>query len=369
MPKNIVICLDGTGNQLKANANSNVLHLYSMLDLGDPGRQVGYYDPGVGTMGASGAWSTWGRKLTRLLGLAFGSGIKDNLGEALGFLIRNYVPGDRVYIFGFSRGAFTARGLVGMTYRSGVMRAGTENLVPYLVAAYTKGSAFSKDDWVKLDRFASTFSVVTDRSRALPVHFLGLWDSVKALGILRPDPKWPYTRQLPNARHVFHAVSIDERRRPYREYLIKPSKALASKETWFAGVHSDIGGGFRDHPELSRITLKWMTDRALDHGLILAPGAYQRLCAVVPGDALGVAHPNGWIWGLFTFRRRPIETGHPLVHASVRARIEADPGYRLPIDAAEVTWDDADWLNPHPGAPGADGAVDEPVNALEEPSP
>ena len=196
MSKNIVVCLDGTGNQLKATANTNVVRLYGMLDLTDPSRQVAYYDPGVGTMGARGAWSTWGRKLTRLFGLAFGSGIKDNLEESLNYLIDNYEPGDRVFIFGFSRGAFTARGLVGMTNRSGVMRRGTENLAPYLVAAYTKGKSFSNDDWRTLDLFAETFSVKTDKSLAMPVHFLGLWDSVKALGILRPDPKWPYTRPV-----------------------------------------------------------------------------------------------------------------------------------------------------------------------------
>ena len=352
MAKNVVVCLDGTGNQLKATGNSNVLHLYGMLDLSDSSRQVAYYDPGVGTMGARGAWSTWGRKLTRGLGLAFGSGIKDNLEESLTFLIQNYQPGDRVFIFGFSRGAFTARGLTGMIYRSGVMRPGAENLVPYLVAAYTKGDNFTEDDWTRLDRFASTFSVRTDGSLALPVHFLGLWDSVKALGILRPDPKWPYTRQLPNARHVFHAVSIDERRRPYLEYLVRPSNAVETRETWFAGVHSDIGGGFKDDPELSRITLKWMTDRALDHGLLLDPGVYEEMCAVTAGHASGRIHPNGWIWGALTFRRRPIIVENPLVHASVRSRMSLDPSYSLPRELSEVTWDDVDWLKPHPAASG-----------------
>jgi uncharacterized protein (DUF2235 family) len=352
LPKNVVLCLDGTGNQVKATANTNVVRLFGMLELDDPSRQVAYYDPGVGTMGARGAWSTWGRKLTRLFGLAFGTGIKDNLEEALNFLIESYEPGDRVFIFGFSRGAFTARGLTGMAYRSGVMRKGTSNLVPYLVAAYTKGKSFSKGDWDTLDLFAETFSVESDGSLAMPVHFLGLWDSVKALGILRPDPKWPYTRQLPNARHIFHAVSIDERRRPYAEYLIEPTKALESRETWFAGVHSDIGGGFRDDPELGRITLKWMTDRALDHGLILSPGVYAKRCSVEPAHASGRIHPNGWIWRILTFRRRPMVVHRPMVHSSVRSRMEADPTYRLPHPPEEISWDDSEWLAPHPLAPG-----------------
>jgi uncharacterized protein (DUF2235 family) len=288
--------------------------------------------------------------------------------RSIAFLIEHYEPGDHVFVFGFSRGAFTARGLVGMTYRSGVMRQGTENLVPYLVAAYTKGSAFSNDDWDKLDRFADTFSVVTDKSLAMPVHFLGLWDSVKALGILRPDPKWPYTRQLPNARHIFHAVSIDERRRAYREYLIKPSKALVSKETWFAGVHSDIGGGFRDDPELSRITLKWMADRALDYGLLLSPRAYVRQCTVSSSDAVGRLHRAGWIWGLMTFRQRPMVAETPLVHASVRARMQGDASYQIPRQPEDVTWDDVDWQTPHPAVPAPPAAAgEEPRDVIEEP--
>lgn len=347
MPKNVVLCLDGTGNQLKASANTNVLELYSMLDLSDPDRQVAYYDPGVGTMGARGAWTTWGQKFTRLLGLIFGFGIKENLEEALTFLIRNYQPGDKVFVFGFSRGAFTARGLSGLTYRAGVMRQGSENLVHYLVTGYTKGDNFTEEDWDKLDKYAETFSVTTEGSKALPINFLGLWDSVKALGILRRDPKWPYTRQLPNARHVFHAVSIDERRRPYREYLINPSKAAEARESWFAGVHSDIGGGF-DDDGLSRITLKWMADRALDHGLVLAPDAYTKKCTTSEVDAKARIHRNGWIWGLLTFRRRPLTARPAMVHSSVRTRMTSDDDYELPVDIGHVEWDDPNWLKPHP---------------------
>ncbi|HKX75922.1 MAG TPA: DUF2235 domain-containing protein [Acidimicrobiia bacterium] len=358
MGKNIVVCLDGTGNQLKATANSNVLLLYSMLDLSDPERQVGFYHPGVGTMGARGAWTTWGQKLTKLLGLAFGFGIKANLEQALAFLIQSYHPGDQVFIFGFSRGAFTARGLTGLTYRSGVMRKGAENLVPYLVAAYSKGNAFRPDDWKRLDRFAETFSVKTGKSLALPVHFLGLWDSVKALGILRPDPKWPYTRQLPNARHIFHAVSIDERRRPYAEYLVKPTEKSTCLETWFAGVHSDVGGGFVDHPQASRIALKWMADRALDHGLLVSPRAYRKLCTLTVEDAAEPIHGNGKIWGILGWRGRPITTPDPSIHQSVHARLKAHPEYHLPVDHGQVAWTDLSWTTPHPAM---SDRVDEPV--------
>ncbi|RPI23049.1 MAG: DUF2235 domain-containing protein, partial [Actinobacteria bacterium] len=221
MAKNIVLCLDGTGNQLKAKGNTNVVLLYQMLDLSDPEAQVAFYDPGVGTFAATGAWTRLSQKLSKLLGLAFGLGIKDNIAEAYRYLMGHYRPGDRVFVFGFSRGAFTARALCGMSYRAGMMQPGAENLVPYLVSRYTKGGRWSDEDWKNVDQFAKTFSHDHGGSLAMPVAFLGLWDSVKALGYLRWDPSWPYTRQLPNARVIRHAVSIDEKRRPYPEYLVE----------------------------------------------------------------------------------------------------------------------------------------------------
>ena len=109
MGKDIVICLDGTGNQLKATANTNVVRLYEMLELGDPSQQVAYYDPGVGTFGAQGAWTPWARRFTKLAGLAFGLGLRANLAEAYTYLMNQYAEGDRLFVFGFSRGAYTAR--------------------------------------------------------------------------------------------------------------------------------------------------------------------------------------------------------------------------------------------------------------------
>ena len=351
MAKNIILCLDGTGNQIKAKGNSNVMNLYEMLDLSDPDRQVAFYDPGVGTFGAQGAWTSFGRRLTKLLGLTFGFGIKVNLAEAYTYLMEVYEPGDRVFVFGFSRGAYTARALVGMSYRGGLMRKGAENLVNYLVTAYTKGNSWSKDDWEKIDRFSRVFAVETAGSQALPIHFLGLWDSVKALGILRWDPSWLYTRQLPNAQVIRHAVSIDERRRPYREYLVEATDKSDLREVWFAGVHSDIGGGFKDEVELSVVGLKWMTDRALEQGLLLRPGAYARVCTVTAKHAEGRVHGAGWIWGVLTFRNRPILPDSARIHQSVKERIAAQPAYRLSVDPAKMQWDDPEWQKPHPLAP------------------
>jgi hypothetical protein len=105
MGKNIVVCLDGTGNQLKARGSTNVVRFFELLDLSDPAAQIAYYDPGVGTFSAHGAWTPAARSVSRVLGLAIGNGMRENLGEAYRYLMGTWEPGDRLYIFGFSRNA------------------------------------------------------------------------------------------------------------------------------------------------------------------------------------------------------------------------------------------------------------------------
>lgn len=345
--KNIVLCLDGTGNQLKARGNTNVVRLYQLLDLSDPGRQIAYYDPGVGTFSAQGAWTPWARWLTRVAGLAFGSGLRANLAEAYTYLMQHWQPGDRVYVFGFSRGAYTARALAGLLHAAGLLRPGSENLVPYAVGVYARSKQWTDDDWAQLHKFADVFSQDSGGRRSIPVEFLGLWDSVKAAGILRWNLKWLYTRQLPNVHTVRHAVSIDEKRRPYPEYLVNarpPQPALT--EVWFAGVHSDVGGTFDDDPRLPAITLRWMVEGAAAAGLHVNADAATAASALTPDTALGAVHRMGWIWALLTYRRRPLPPGAQ-VHRSVQIRVAADPRYgtKLPTD---IVWDDPDWPAPRP---------------------
>jgi uncharacterized protein (DUF2235 family) len=348
--KNIVLCLDGTGNQLKAKGNTNVVHLYEMLDLADPARQIAFYDPGVGTFSAQGAWTPVGRRVTKLAGLAVGMGLRTNLGEAYTYLMHHYEAGDKLYIFGFSRGAYTARALAGLLDLVGLLRPGSENLVPYAVGLYTRNKDLSQDDWTQIHEFAGAFSRRVDGRIAIPVEFMGLWDSVKAAGVLRWNLRWPYTRQISNVRVARHAVSIDEKRRPYREYLIEPrpgATAPVFDEVWFAGVHSDVGGTFESDPRLPRITLKWMVEGALDAGLMLRPGAYSHSCEVTPDCALGTIHRMGWVWGLLTYRHRPIPPT-ARIHQSVRDRISSQPAYgkKIPADPA---WDNPDWLKSNGG--------------------
>jgi uncharacterized protein (DUF2235 family) len=135
MPKNIVICCDGTANEF-ADANTNVVKLYYTLDQ-DRAKQVTFYHPGIGTMEPAGALTTFSRKLTKVAGMAVGYGLANDIRDAYVFLMQNYQEGDSVYLFGFSRGAFTARVVAALLYMYGVIRLGNEPLVPYAIRMLT----------------------------------------------------------------------------------------------------------------------------------------------------------------------------------------------------------------------------------------
>lgn len=359
--RKVVICLDGTGNQMKAKGHTNVATLFEMLDLSDPTKQIGYYDPGVGTMSAANARGAVGRWLSRMCGLAFGTGMKTNVAEAYTYLMHHWQPGDEVYVFGFSRGAYTARALVGMLNRPGLLRPGSENLVPYAIAKYATNRTLSPTDKQDMREFSHAFCWGTkDRPlskawdgdtyemhwHSVPIKYLGVWDTVKAAGIFRfGNLHWPFTHELFNADKIRHAVSIDEYRRPYHEYLAD-SRHYGLDEAWFAGVHSDVGGTFEDDPSLAKIALKWIVDGTVSD-LRLRTGAYRHRCAVQESFADGTRHKMGKIWFLVGTRHRALPDGAKL-HASVQARRKFQPSYLPKLANADSAsrWTDLDWTAP-----------------------
>ncbi len=160
--KNIVICCDGTGNQF-GDANSNVIKLYQTLVLG-PG-QIAYYHPGVGTMGAMNALTWAGKAWTKFRGLAFGYGLSENIADAYRYLMREYEEGDRVFVFGFSRGAYTARAVCGMLATVGLLYEDNEGQIPYALRLFKRsdGGIFSAlrggpNKFVIAARFKKTFA-------------------------------------------------------------------------------------------------------------------------------------------------------------------------------------------------------------------
>jgi uncharacterized protein (DUF2235 family) len=248
MPRNLVICCDGTSNRFGTN-NTNVVRLSQILER-DSGRQQLYYDPGVGTLPEPGWVTKLGKAFSETLGLAFGAGLLAKVGEAYECLMDWWEPGDRVYLFGFSRGAYTVRVLAGLLYAAGLLPKGNHNLTPYVLRLF-RGSKDRQTDayWEVLRQFRRSFARPVhdgDGERHFPVHFLGLWDTVSSVGWVWDPVTYPYTWTNPGVKTVRHAVALDERRAFFRQNLFRASDGQDVQERWFPGVHCDIGGGYPD---------------------------------------------------------------------------------------------------------------------------
>ena len=292
MPKNIVICCDGTGNSFEKPENdSNVVKLYSTLDFSGPD-QVGYYHPGVGTLGDPIARNRLSRAWSVVKGLAFGGGLLNNVGDAYRFLMNSYEDGDQVFLFGFSRGAYTVRALAGVLHMFGVLHRGNQGLIPYLLRMYAKRT---RDAQRMQNTFDAATAFKTKISRACRLHFVGVWDTVSSYGWIYNPVRLPYTAQNPDMRNGRHAISIDERRCFFQKNVWgAPVKDQSIKQVWFAGVHSDVGGSYVEKESgLSKIALEWMMAEALSCGLKFDANKAQAMLDNPPNPDRVAPDPEG----------------------------------------------------------------------------
>jgi len=319
MAKNIVICCDGTANEF-ATHHTNVLKLYRMLEQ-TPGIQVAYYHPGLGTAEPEGSLSPLTRKLTRLAGRAFGFGLASDVASAYRFLMQNYERGDVVYLFGFSRGAYTGRAVAALVHAFGILRRGNEPLVPYATRMLLGMSRAldhrpsSKSRVFRMaDDFRETFSFAKCK-----IHFVGLWDTVNSIGWIANPLRLPYIANNPDVEIGRHALSLDERRAFFRTHLWQPSETDAGQEgqsgprnlqqVWFAGVHCDVGGGYPEGESgLSKIALEWMVEEARIAGLLINSEKQSRILGrsgsdeFAQPDEKGIRHESlRWWWHLAEF--------------------------------------------------------------------
>jgi uncharacterized protein (DUF2235 family) len=284
MPRNFVICCDGTNNQFGPQ-NTSVVRLIQVLDR-DPSKQRLYYDPGVGTLPEPSVFTAVGKRISELVGLAFGGGLTWKVEEAYSYLMDYWEPGDRVFVFGFSRGAYAARVLAGLLHELGLLPRGNQNLVPYVMRLFSSirnskaGEGGRKSEyWELCDQFRWTFArpmFEGDNERRFRVHFLGVWDTVSSVGWLWDPAKFPFTARNPSIDIVRHAVSVDERRWFFRQNLAHQAEGQDLKELWFAGVHSDVGGGYPEKDGgLWRAPFEWMLGEAEQAGLLVDPQRLQ----------------------------------------------------------------------------------------------
>ena len=276
MNKRLIVCCDGTWNTPdKWKDGGYAITNVALVALGTPpvgadGRkQVVYYGKGVGT-----------GKFDILRGGIFGWGLSRNIKEAYAFLIRCYEPGDDIFLFGFSRGAYTARSLAGLIRNSGLLKRDFEEKIGEAYELYRRPGGVAKPKSNEMALFRKSFS------HDARVHFIGVWDTVGSLGVpmLINIPflsrRWTFhdvklSTQVDNA---FHALAIDEHRPPFAPALWEQqtdSPSLRQREipqrleqVWFVGSHSDVGGGYPENEAgLSRLSLEWMTERARECGL------------------------------------------------------------------------------------------------------
>ncbi len=296
--KNIVLCSDGTGNSDTKNRGTNVFKLYEAVDIQGhktaPGLtpQIAFYDDGVGTENFA---------LAKALGAAFGLGFKRNVTDLYTELVHVYDPGDRLFLFGFSRGAYTIRALSGLIQYCGIIdrtrlntQTGARDILAEMVEACWRTFepvAFPRFITRDKDRKRLTNSPVVNRDisrvrvslgcRAddIKIDFIGVWDTVGAVGLpadngLKRIVNWICPRQFgelkpgPNVLCARHALSIDDERRTFHPELWNEAGAAEGQidQVWFSGVHSNIGGGYPKQG-MSLVTLHWMMSEAEKHGL------------------------------------------------------------------------------------------------------
>jgi uncharacterized protein (DUF2235 family) len=393
--RNLVVCCDGTSNEF-GDTRTNVVRLVQSLEQ-HPDSQLVYYDPGVGTLPEPRFFTKAAKTVSRWIGLAFGMGLMKNVEEAYTFLMNAWRPGDRVFLFGFSRGAYTVRVLAGLLRQIGLLRPGQEQLIPYAIRRYKatpdKDRGSDKDKsryWRIAGEFRNVFAqpIPTQDTRNFPIHFLGVWDTVSSVGWVWNPKRYAYTAQNEYVDHIRHAVALDERRAFFRQNLFLPAPARPGAsaqdlvERWFAGFHCDIGGGYEDRcGALWRVAFDWMVDEAVAAGLRVDQDRLLKVRAQPKLTGEPWAEPTNesltWKWWLPEFwpklrwsakwkrnfpaigRFRPRRTAGAVLHESVLRRIRSDPRYRprnLPKELIQQICDMPDVaLGAIVTVPGSDG--------------
>jgi uncharacterized protein (DUF2235 family) len=332
MSKRLIICFDGTWNTPDetrpedTQIETNVRRFYEALlpHAADGRPQLAWYDAGVGTK--------W---YERIQGGAFGYGLSENIRQGYAFLSTYYQEGDEIYLFGFSRGAYTARSLVGLIRNCGVLRSADDALISRAYELYRQRDEGA--DTVEARAFRGA------HARAVRIKFLGVWDTVGALGIpvkafrFLNDTRYGFhdVELSSIVEHAYHAVALDEHRKAYDVALWNPKAAphQVMEQRWFIGSHCDVGGGYRDRC-LSDITLCWMQQKAAACDLAIDP---RRVPQVTDDHCLGpfTDSYSAFLGGAFKavqgrYYRPVCQTvyGNEAVDESAHRRFSQDAHYR-----------------------------------------
>ncbi|KAG1859837.1 hypothetical protein F4604DRAFT_1792077 [Suillus subluteus] len=333
--RTLVLCFDGTGDQFSSD-NSNIVQLFSMLVKNDPSLQMVYYQAGIGTYTIPEMATPMMAKLSKTVDMMIGNHLNAHVMGGYEFLMQNYHAGDKICIFGFSRGAYTARALAGMIHKVGLLPRCNHQQVPF---AYHMYSRDDDEGWAQSTAFKKAFSINVD------IEFVGVWDTVSSVGII--PKRLPFTASNNSIRYFRHAISLDEHRVRFQPSLYiratekhkkrgvqshhmprsivrhlpdpqelkhcngSPDSAATKnshhhhenqdemeqrfatanaepivetnvEEVWFAGCHCDVGGGSVKNGtrnSLARIPLRWMIRELfkLDIGIIFHQNMFAKI--------------------------------------------------------------------------------------------
>ncbi len=326
MKKRIVVCADGTWNRPERDPEkdvpTNVLRLARAIKpVGTDGvpQQV-FYDWGIGSYH------------DKVVAGATGKGLHKNIMDGYRYIVQNYSAGDELFLFGFSRGAYTIRSLCGMINNCGIVKRPDAALIQRAFDQYKRSGKTNKPTGKNSVKFRDGCSY-----RSRKVKFVGVWDTVGAMGIPLPflgifeDKDEFYDTELgSNVEIARHAMAIDEVRRDFEPTIWVPKAGIDIKQVWFSGAHSNVGGGYppdRGGALASDIPLKWLLGQAEAAGLSLEPHLNDRL----HGSSAATLHqPRRHFYRLKKKFHRDLDHGKGPVcfHQSVKERWDRDAAYR-----------------------------------------
>ncbi|MFL5862286.1 MAG: DUF2235 domain-containing protein [Solirubrobacteraceae bacterium] len=343
MSKRLVVCCDGTWNapderRTGVAAPTNVAKLALGLQIGDGGGQRVYYEAGVGTTPDD-----------RVLGGVFGYGLSRNIRNCYRFLALNYEKGDQLFLFGFSRGAYTARSLAGLIRNCGILKAENADQVDDAFGFYRDRTSQTHPDAVASQIFREMYAH-TDED----IYFIGVWDTVGALGIPTELPGWDWLSQhvhgwetlwgfhdpqlSSHVKYAYHALAIDETRDPFKPTLWSQDPAAVGQtleQVWFSGVHTEVGGGSSDSA-LSDIALLWMIDKAKACGLEFKPN-----CLTPGGSDGGDGHVSPNYAGPLTDSRHGAWAAMHPYHRLTQVMVRSAPDQFIASSAVRRAADEA----------------------------
>jgi uncharacterized protein (DUF2235 family) len=384
-PRQIILCCDGTNNNLSGGLkDTNVVKLLRLIES-DHQNQVLYYDPGVGNPGElpGATWTdTLARRRERLSGLAFGGGVYENVQEAYRFLMHNYCKGDQIYFFGFSRGAFTARSIAGLVNQFGILRPQMESMLPTLLHVYF-GNRRDKEKYRRITEEIRQ-SFCAEENRSVPIWFVGVWDTVASVGAPPFSARMTAIPTIKGKRfvHVRQALALDEHRAPFkpRPYIDDNSPVNSSgephgldfdnavvsdahqtmRQLWFRGSHCDTGGGYTlAQSAISDDALLWLSQQAVECGLRLSFANRHLLSESDIAEAgnfldMKAEHPtltihsqtySNCLWAIAGLQVRDSSSVKVDGHGTIAVRAEEHESVsRLRVSFPK----DTDWVRPRP---------------------